>query len=118
MTGYEYKVVPAPRKGHKAKGMKTSEARFAHAVETAINTLASEGWDYLRTDFLPCDERSGLTGSTTQWRNLLVFRRPVGGTDFAARPLAAPAEEAAPPVAQAAPPPEAQDADAPEPPKP
>ena len=114
MPGYEYKIVPAPRKGEKAKGVKTPEARFAHAVETAINALASEGWEYLRADFLPCDERSGLTGSTTQWRNLLVFRRPTGGADFAARPLAVPADGT--PVAQAVPPPGTPDADRPEPP--
>ena len=114
MAVYEYKVVPAPWKGEKAKGVKTPEARFAHAVETAINTLAAEGWEYLRADFLPSDERSGLTGSTTQWRNLLVFRRPGAGADFAVRPLAVPADQTDPP----APPSGADDTETPEPPKP
>lgn len=114
MQVYEYKVVPAPRKGEKVKGLKTPEARFAHTVETAINTLAAEGWQYLRADFLPSDERSGLTGSTTQWRNLLVFRRPVPAADFAARPLAAPADE----TESSEPPPLAYDTETPEPPKP
>jgi hypothetical protein len=93
-------------------------ARFAHAVETAINLLAAEGWEYLRADLLPCDERSGLTGSTTHWRNLLVFRRPVGSADFAARPLSVPAEDAGSQVDRPVPPPEAPDADTPESPKP
>jgi hypothetical protein len=31
----------------------------------------------LRAELLPSDERSGLTGSTTNWRNVLVFRRVV-----------------------------------------
>lgn len=104
MSGYEYKVVPAPRKGEKAKGIKTPEARFAHAVEGLINRLAAEGWEYQRADFLPCDERSGLTGSVTQWRNLLVFRRARALDTFQARPLAKP--EAAPP-SEAAPAPAA-----------
>lgn len=72
---FEYKVVPAPVKGIKAKGVKTPEARFALAVEQAINALPAEGWDYQRSDVLPSEERVGLTGSETHWRTLLVFRR-------------------------------------------
>ena len=75
MPDFEYKVVPAPAKGEKAKGVKTPEARFAHALENVMNTLAQDGWEYLRSDMLPSEERSGLTGSTTNWRNVLVFRR-------------------------------------------
>jgi hypothetical protein len=74
---YEYKVVPAPVKGIKAKGVKTPEARFALGVEQAINDLAAEGWEYQRSDILPSQERVGLTGSETHWRTLLVFRRAV-----------------------------------------
>lgn len=75
MSVYEYKVVPAPTKGKKAKGVRSPEARFALAVETLINDLTGDGWEYLRADTLPSVERSGLTGSTTEFRNLLVFRR-------------------------------------------
>ncbi|WP_366914124.1 DUF4177 domain-containing protein [Marivita sp.] len=74
---FEYKVVPAPVKGVKAKGVKTPEARFALGVEQAINALAAEGWEYQRSDMLPSTERVGLTGSETHWRTLLVFRRAV-----------------------------------------
>lgn len=72
---FEYKVVPAPVKGVKAKGLKTPEARFALGVEQAINALAAEGWEYQRSDVLPSTERVGLTGSETHWRTLMVFRR-------------------------------------------
>jgi hypothetical protein len=74
---FEYKVVPAPMKGIKAKGVKTPEARFALGVEQAINALAAEGWEYQRSDVLPSTERVGLTGSETHWRTLLVFRRAI-----------------------------------------
>lgn len=77
MPVWEYKVVAAPTKGQKAKGVKTPEARFAHALETFMNELAAEGWEYQRAETLPSVERSGLTKSTTEWRNLLVFRRAV-----------------------------------------
>ncbi|KAA8608117.1 hypothetical protein AL036_08275 [Salipiger aestuarii] len=75
MTSYEYKVVPAPQKGEKARGIKTAEGRFACAIERAMNDMAADGWEYLRSETLPSEERSGLTSSTSVWRNLLVFRR-------------------------------------------
>ncbi|WP_375699567.1 DUF4177 domain-containing protein [Pseudophaeobacter sp. TrK17] len=75
MQAFEYKVVPAPHKGTKAKGVKTPEGRFANSIEITLNQMAAEGWDYQRAELLPSDERSGLTGSTTHWRNVLVFRR-------------------------------------------
>lgn len=76
MPRYEYKVVPAPAKGVKAKGVKSAEARFAHAIEELMNELGAEGWEYQRSDTLPSIERSGLASTTTEWRHLLVFRRP------------------------------------------
>jgi hypothetical protein len=76
MSTYEYRVVPAPAKGLKAKGVKSHEARFANAIEDLMNTMAASGWEYQRAETLPSIERSGLTGSTTEWRNVLVFRKP------------------------------------------
>lgn len=74
---FEYRVVPAPAKGKKAKGVKTPQARFALGVEAVLNEMAADGWEYLRAELLPSEERSGLTGTVTRWRNVLVFRRPV-----------------------------------------
>ncbi|MFV1594345.1 DUF4177 domain-containing protein [Phaeobacter sp. JH20_36] len=75
MQAFEYKVVPAPAKGTKAKGVKTAEARFANSIDILLNDMAAEGWEYQRAELLPSEERSGLTGSTTNWRNVLIFRR-------------------------------------------
>lgn len=72
---YEYKVLPAPSKGRKARGLKGPQARFANAVEQEINALATEGWEYQRTDILPSEERQGLTSTKTVYRSLMVFRR-------------------------------------------
>ncbi|MCR9125241.1 MAG: DUF4177 domain-containing protein [Rhodobacteraceae bacterium] len=92
MTQYEYKVVPAPGRGEKAKGVRAPEARFALALETLMNRLAEDGWEYLRAEMLPSEERQGLTGTTTNWRNMLVFRRPRrdSAEDFRPRLLGAP----------------------------
>jgi hypothetical protein len=77
MSHYEYKVIPAPKKGLKVKGVKSSEDRFANALQTSMNALAADGWEYQRTDTLPCEERSGLTGRVTTFQNMLVFRRSI-----------------------------------------
>ena len=75
MQRYEYKVIPAPKRGEKARGVKSTEDRFALALTGMMNQLGAEGWDYVRADTLPCEERSGLTGTKTTVQNLLVFRR-------------------------------------------
>ena len=76
MPSHDYRVIPAPTRGKKAPGLKTAEARFARAIETCINDMAADGWDYMRADILPSAERQGLTGTQTVYRTLLVFRRP------------------------------------------
>ena len=75
MAQYEYKVVPAPQKGKKAKGVRAGEERFALALETLMNEMASDGWEYQRAETLPSIERSGFTGTAKEWRNVLIFRR-------------------------------------------
>ena len=75
MSGFEYRVVPAPMRGLKARGVKGTPARFANALQTVMNDLGVEGWEYQRTDTLPVEERQGLTGKTTTFQNMLVFRR-------------------------------------------
>ncbi|MBD3804971.1 MAG: DUF4177 domain-containing protein [Rhodobacteraceae bacterium] len=77
MQQYEYKVVPAPARGDKERGLKTGVERFAHTLSGVMNDMAAKGWDYLRAETLPAEERAGLTGKTTVYHNLLVFRRPL-----------------------------------------
>lgn len=98
MPRYEYKVVPAPTKGRKGKGIKGAEARFSNALQDLMNGLAGYGWEYLRAETLPSIERSGLTSTTTEWRNVLIFRRPrrADTEDFAPELLPAPEEDAVP----------------------
>ncbi|QXT38714.1 DUF4177 domain-containing protein [Gymnodinialimonas ceratoperidinii] len=75
----EYKVVPAPEKARKQRGLKGA-ALFARSVEELMNEMAADGWTYLRADTLPQEERAGLTNKTTVYRNLLVFQRVVDGS--------------------------------------
>jgi hypothetical protein len=82
---FEYKVVPAPVRGKKAKGLKTPADRFANALGAMINEMAAEGWEYLRADTLPAEERHGFTGRSTVFQNMLIFRR-AGEAEHATEP--------------------------------
>lgn len=75
MQTYEYKVVPAPTRGEKVRGAKTPAERFAQTLATVMNDLARDGWEYVRADTLPSEERTGLTKRTTVYHSMLVFRR-------------------------------------------
>lgn len=75
MQAYEYTVLPAPNRGEKVRGARSGADRFAHALTMEINRMAQGGWEYVRAETLPCEERSGLTSRTTVYHNLLVFRR-------------------------------------------
>ena len=90
MQRYEYKVIPAPRRGEKSRGVKTIEDRFALTLTLVMNDLGRDGWDYVRADTLPVDERAGFTGGTkTSFQNVLVFRRAIEAEASTARPLLA-----------------------------
>jgi len=74
---YEYKVVPAPKKGKRGKGLHGGEEKFANALMQIMNQLGAEGWEYLRSDTLPVEVRSGLRSKSTEFQNMLVFQRVI-----------------------------------------
>lgn len=88
MLRYEFKVIPAPRRGEKLRGLKTTEDRFALALTNVMNEQGRDGWEYVRADTLPVDERVGFTGTKTSFHNMLVFRRIMEAD--AAQPVTAP----------------------------
>lgn len=97
MPKYEYKVVPAPAKGLKARGVRGHEARFAYALQDLMNRMGADGWEYQRAETLPSEERHGLTTVTTTYRNVLVFRRLASDTEDYAPRLLEPPVAATPP---------------------
>ena len=64
MPRYEYKVVPAPTKGLKAKNVKGAEARFSHALQELMNGLSGYGWEYQRAETLREAEPEDQTAPT------------------------------------------------------
>ncbi len=77
MPTFEYKVVPAPTKGIKTKGARGTEARFAAALAEIMNEMGADGWEYQRSDTLPCESRSAMGKRSSQFLNMLVFRRAI-----------------------------------------
>lgn len=76
MSNFEYKVIPAPRKPEKVKGVRANDIRFAVTITNTINTLGEDGWEYLRAESLPVDEKSSMMGKPVErYQSLLVFRR-------------------------------------------
>lgn len=75
---YEYKVVPAPQRAEKVKGLKTTADRFAHTLAERINAEAAGGWEFLRTETLTCEERRGFTGTRTTTQTVMIFARSLG----------------------------------------
>ena len=122
---YEYKVIPSPLRTAKVKGLKTAAERFAHMLESALNAEALDGWEFLRAETLPCEERKGLTGTAKSFQSVLMFRRALhpgeeahddtfdtqtdqAGNGLAADETDAPAEEGMPRLSLVATRPEAE----------
>ncbi|EPX87173.1 hypothetical protein ruthe_00844 [Rubellimicrobium thermophilum DSM 16684] len=102
MQSHEYRILPAPRRAPRVRGARTAEQRFARALEEIINAQAREGWEYLRADTLPCEQRQGwFSGRVTVNQTLLVFRRALAERQGAGAP--APAVQAAGPRSAAMP---------------
>ncbi|PQO23706.1 DUF4177 domain-containing protein [Rhodobacteraceae bacterium WD3A24] len=114
MAEYEYKVVPAPTRGERAKGIKRPADRFANTLTRMMNDWSAEGWEYLRAETLPCEHRKGvLGGTTTIMQTMLVFRRARDAPAEPAAPAHLSATPESPPLRAT---PEPEDAPAPTPP--
>lgn len=75
MQSYSYKIVPAPDRARKFRGVKAPDARFARTLEDDLNALAADGWEFVRTETFEVEERAGLTGKKSVDRQVMVFRK-------------------------------------------
>lgn len=98
--GYDYKSLPAPRQISKVAGAKTPQEKCARLLENLLNAQAADGWDYMGSETLTCEYRTGLLRRREiSAQTVLVFRR----AKTAARPAPSiSAQTAAPPPAPAA----------------
>lgn len=101
MADYEYKVVPAPRKAGRAKGVRGHDEKYAHTLGEIMNNMATDGWQYLRAESLPVDEKAGMMGKTNEkYLSLLVFQRPTNKSPVVQEPLVNVPDFLSDPVAQ------------------
>ena len=73
MTHYDYKVVPAPKRAKRVKGVHGAEELFALTLTEAINEVARQGWEYVRAEHLPAETprgwfRGAVAGEQTRAR--------------------------------------------------
>ncbi|MBY6200721.1 DUF4177 domain-containing protein [Maritalea mobilis] len=101
MPYFEYKVVPAPEKTPRVRGLKGAD-RFAYTLETILGEMGAEGWEYVRADTFEDTERKGmgLGAKSTVKRCVLIFRREIfyegeATTEHAEDTAEAPAPEGA-----------------------
>ncbi|MGB0505567.1 MAG: hypothetical protein ACPGGK_05170 [Pikeienuella sp.] len=99
MPDFEYKTVAAPRRIKKVKGVKGRGESLAAMIEAIIQDESAGGWDYLRTDIFPVDEKPGWFSSRAEvHKGVMVFRRGVPERQVAAvqsapQPVAQPAAQ-------------------------
>jgi hypothetical protein len=76
MTHYDYKVIPAPKKVKRVKGVHSADELFAVTLTDTINEVARQGWEYLRAERLPAEAPRGwLRAAVAGEQAVLVFRR-------------------------------------------
>ncbi len=76
MTHYDYKVVPAPKRAKRVKGVRGPEELFALTLTEAINEVARQGWEYVRAEHLPAEGPKGwFRNAASGEQTVLVFRR-------------------------------------------
>ncbi|MFQ8431166.1 hypothetical protein [Amaricoccus sp. W119] len=100
MSYYDYKIVPAPKKAKKVKGVSSAAELFALTLTDAINEHARQGWEYYGSEELAIETPGGwFRRARTEEHTVLVFRRSrehlsprVAGEMPREAPLAAPRE--------------------------
>lgn len=106
MSYYDYKIVPAPKKARKVKGVHGAAELFALTLSDAVNELARQGWEYQRSESLAIETPGGwLRRGRTEEHTVLVFRRVREHLSprIAAEPTREPAVETAAPRRMSAP---------------
>lgn len=74
MRKYEYKVVPVPAACLKTTGLDKGTDPVAFTVETVLNDLGVEGWEFVRSEAVSL-RKGGFFGRGEILREVMVFRR-------------------------------------------
>jgi len=97
MSYFDYKVVPAPQRVKKVRGITGAADLFALTLTDAINEVARQGWEYVRAETMTAEAPGRfLRKAASSEQTMLVFRRP---REQLSPRLAATAEETGPETA-------------------
>jgi hypothetical protein len=89
---FEYKCVGAPERPKRLRGTWSRSDRVALAMQEIIDAEAVDGWEYLRTDLVPVEEKASFFSRTQEvQRAVLIFRRDAVA-ERPARPVRAAAD--------------------------
>ena len=73
---FEYKCVGAPERPKRLRGAWSRSDRVALALQELISAEAVDGWEYMRTDLVPVEEKPGFFSRAQEvHRAVLIFRR-------------------------------------------
>lgn len=73
---FEYKCIGAPERPKRQRGVRGRSERVALAMQEIIAVEAVDGWEYMRTDLVPVEEKASLFSRTREvHRAVLIFRR-------------------------------------------
>ena len=75
MPKYEYKVVPVPTTCNRRARTDQSQDLAAATIESQINGLTIEGWEYVRTDHMSLRTRGWFGFGRSSQREMMIFRR-------------------------------------------
>lgn len=77
MTYYDYKVVPAPKRVKKIKGISAAPDLFALTLTEAINEVARQGWEYYCSESITVQAPGGwFKRGAIEEQVVLIFRKP------------------------------------------
>lgn len=77
MSYYDYKVIPAPRRSRRVKGIHAASDLFALTLTETINEIARQGWEFMRAELMAAEAPKGwFRRAVVAEETVLVFRRP------------------------------------------
>ncbi|MCY4207315.1 MAG: hypothetical protein OXD29_05105 [Roseovarius sp.] len=77
MSRFEYKIIPASVNRGKAKLLKGGAEKVAVKLESEINKLGLNGWEYYRTETYPIQKSRWFSPPKIDHISILVFRREI-----------------------------------------
>ena len=77
MSRFEYKIIPASVNKGKERLLKGGAEKAAAKLESKMNTLGLNGWEYYRTETYPIQKNSWFSRPKLYHISVLVFRRKI-----------------------------------------